>query len=603
MATKPPLAKTNYLAKDYPAIREEILAKIPQITEGRWTNLQESDPGITLLELYASMADNLLFYLDMQGQNFNLETARDRADVIRLLRLIGYEINGVTAATGTVTLRVASDSTPIYPVTVSKGTQVSAQGLGRGIEFITTSENVNLTGPTDTKTLKVVQGVSQQRSFVSDGTPAQKFILSGDDLDKKTVSVLVDTDPSDFDPGELWTLVTSFYYSNSNSKHFKVQLDENSKVFVLFGDGKFGAVPPTNAKITMSAIKTIGADGNIGKNAIKRVTSGVPLVRDAKNNRVGLQVVSSSATSGGANVETIEQAKETALGILYGLNRAMSRPDFVAIMNSIPSVSKSIAWGEAEELNPDFRLQNLVRCSFFVKQFADMYYNPASRGSYRALRDNQIRLLLTPKMPVGLRLSFIDPVVVGIFASIEVGIDLTQYDPNIVIDQIKFNILSAYNIDSVEFGQDVRLSRLLSLVNEVEGVSWAKIIRLHTTQPGIAPDPAPNPPLDILLEKWKIPSFDDSQVLSDPTVPTSVATPHLKATVPVSSYVGLNAILVINPDNQTALLANAFTYFPGANLNHLTITVSGITDFPSPQGGTYGHPSPENDLTTFSALE
>lgn len=602
MAAKSPLAKTNYLSKDYPTLREELLAKIPLITKGRWTNLQESDPGITLLELYGSMIDNLLFYMDMQGQNFNLETARDRADVIRLLRLIGYEINGVTAAIGTVTLKVSSSDTPIYPVTVTKGTQVSAQGLGKSIEFITQS-TVTLSGPTDTKTIQVVQGITQTNSFISDGSPTQKFALPGTELDKKTVAVLVDSDLNDNDPGETWTLVSSFYKSNAEDKHFKVQIDENSKVFVVFGDGKFGAIPPNNAKVTMSIIRSIGADGNVGKNAITRVTSGVPLVKDAKNNKATLTVVSSSATSGGSDVETIEQAKQTALGLLYGLNRAMGRPDFVALMDSIPSVAKSISWGEAEEANPDYRLMNTVRCSFFVKQFSDMFYNPDSRASYRSLRDNQVRSLLTPRMPVGLRLSFIDPVLTGIFTSIQVGIDLNNFDPNLIIDQIKFNILDAYDIDNVNFGQDVRISNILSLVNSVEGVSWAKIVRLHTTPPSISPDPAPNPPLDLLLEKWKIPSFADTQTVADPTAPTTVATPHIQATAPISSFIGVNDITIINPDTQSDILTNAFTYFPGSNLNHITVTYSGVIDQPSPQGGIYGHPSPETDFTTFNSLE
>lgn len=597
-----PLTKTNYLSKDFLTLRAELLGKLPLITGGRYTNLNESDPGLAMLETFFSSVDNLLFYIDMQGQELDLERARQRVDVIRLLRLIGYEMRGKAASQGTITIQVAPTASPIYPVTISVGTQVTAQGTAGALTF-TTTEAATLVGPTDSKTVTVVEGINNSTTFISDGTPTQKFLINTSNVDKKTVQVTVNEDPTDPSISPVpWILVDSFYNYESTDQVFKVQIDEYARVYIIFGDGQFGLIPDQNATIYATFIQTDGAEGNVGQNAISRVSSGVPLVQDSKGGSVQLTVVNSEATAGGDDVENIEEAKATALGLLFGLNRALSRGDYEALTESVPSVTQAIAWGENEEQNPDYRLLNLVRVCFFCESFADMYYNNASRASYRSLRDNQVRTLLTSKMPITTRLMFVDPQFIDVFVNLTVAVDTTKYDPNTVIDQIRFNILDSYNIGNVTFGQDVRISTILSLANAIDGVAWAQVTRLDITPPGTSPDTAPNPPLDIVMDKWKVPTFADISLVT----PSSVAippAPYLQLVSPVSYNVGQNDVTVINPDAQSDILTSSFTYIPGANLQHINITYTTLTNGPNPAGGWFGNPVPASDSTTYSSLE
>jgi hypothetical protein len=601
-STQPfPLSKTNYLSKDYLTLRNELLAKLPLITKGRWTNLNESDPGIGMLETTISMVDTLMFYLDMQGQEMDLDRARQRSNVIRLLRLIGYETRGVSASQGLITLQVSPNESPFYPVYVSKGTQLSAQALTGSVIF-TATENVNLFGPTDTKTIKVVQGVASTNTFISDGTPSQRFVLSSINIDRSLIEVFIDEDPSDTTQTISWNLVTSFYETVSDTKAFRTEIDEFNRVYIIFGDGQFGTVPSQGSLIYVNYYQTIGANGNVGKNSINKVISGVPFVQDKNQSKVNLVVLNSEATAGGSNIETIEAAKTTALGLLFGLNRALSRGDFEALMLSTPGVTKAIAWGENEEQNPDYRMLNRIRACFFSKDFSDMYYDTASRDSYRNLRDNQIRTLLTKKMPITSRLVFVDPVFVDIFVTLQVGINDIKYDPNIVLDQIRFNILDYFSLDNITFGQDIRISTLLSLSQNVPGVAWVKVTRLHMTPPDTGVDLAPNPPIDIILDKWKLPIFTDVTSFVPQTV-TRPSPTYLQTVTPVSYFLGQNDIKIVNPDKQSDILMSGYTYYPGTNLQHITISYSAITDEPSPQGGYFGHPSQESDLTTYSSLE
>ncbi|HRT96263.1 MAG TPA: baseplate J protein, partial [Planctomycetota bacterium] len=60
-----PKLRVNYTNKDYEAIRQELVQRIPTITD-RWTDFNESDLGMVLLELFCGLGDMLLFYLDNQ---------------------------------------------------------------------------------------------------------------------------------------------------------------------------------------------------------------------------------------------------------------------------------------------------------------------------------------------------------------------------------------------------------------------------------------------------------------------------------------------------------------------------------------------------------
>jgi len=86
-------ARLPYINKDYEAIRRELLARIPQLTD-RWTDFNESDLGVVLLELFAGVGDMLAYYLDAQAAESYLPTARRRQSIIDLCSLISYQLHG-----------------------------------------------------------------------------------------------------------------------------------------------------------------------------------------------------------------------------------------------------------------------------------------------------------------------------------------------------------------------------------------------------------------------------------------------------------------------------------------------------------------------------
>jgi hypothetical protein len=79
--------------RDYRQLRQEALERIP-VHNPEWTNFNESDPGVTILELFAFLADSLLY-------RANLIPERNR---IKFLTLLGIELRPPDAARGVITL-------------------------------------------------------------------------------------------------------------------------------------------------------------------------------------------------------------------------------------------------------------------------------------------------------------------------------------------------------------------------------------------------------------------------------------------------------------------------------------------------------------------
>jgi hypothetical protein len=92
----------------------EARARIPVHTP-EWTNLNASDPGITIVDLFAFLTENLLY-----RSNRIPEAVR-----LKFLTMLGISLQPPTPGTGLVV--ISNDKGPIQPITVLAGSQMRAQ--------------------------------------------------------------------------------------------------------------------------------------------------------------------------------------------------------------------------------------------------------------------------------------------------------------------------------------------------------------------------------------------------------------------------------------------------------------------------------------------
>jgi hypothetical protein len=108
----------DYLAKDYSSFRQALLDFIPTRLPG-WTERNEADLGITLLELFAASGDTLSYLQDRIANEAFLNSATQRRSVAGHLALIGYQLDEGASAYTFLQLQVKAvhtlSNTPTQP--------------------------------------------------------------------------------------------------------------------------------------------------------------------------------------------------------------------------------------------------------------------------------------------------------------------------------------------------------------------------------------------------------------------------------------------------------------------------------------------------------
>lgn len=92
-----PVPEPVFDSRTYRQILEEAVARIPAHNP-EWTNFNDSDPGVTLLQLFAFMTENIIY-------RANLIPERNRR---KFLRLVGQPLRAAEPANGIVTFENAS---------------------------------------------------------------------------------------------------------------------------------------------------------------------------------------------------------------------------------------------------------------------------------------------------------------------------------------------------------------------------------------------------------------------------------------------------------------------------------------------------------------
>src|SRR6202011_2654942 len=99
--------------RNYSQILDEALARIP-VHNPEWTNFNKSDPGVTVLELFAFFAETLLY-------RSNQVPERNRR---KFLTLLGVPLQPASSARGLVAF--ANDRGDLLTHTFTAGVEVNA---------------------------------------------------------------------------------------------------------------------------------------------------------------------------------------------------------------------------------------------------------------------------------------------------------------------------------------------------------------------------------------------------------------------------------------------------------------------------------------------
>jgi len=320
-----------------------------------WKDTYRSSTGQMLIELYAYIGNLVLYYIERRAEESYLETAQLRSSVINLVRLINYNPKRKVSAIGV--LKFTIDATRAYKVYIPQYTECKTSA---GAKYLVSEDAVILVGATNV-TVSGIQGQLINITLSSSGTANQEYQIADDSVENTNLFVYVD--------GEIWTEVSSFTSSTSTSKEYRVRSELDGTITVLFGDDVFGKSPALGSTILLKYIKSTGVNGNVYET--DKITSITGTIYDGNDVAVtDITVTNEDVFIGGDDAEDIETIRSEAPKVFKTGDRAVTKTDFISIIENYAGVANANVWGENEETPPNYNLFNTLKICLLMENWA-----------------------------------------------------------------------------------------------------------------------------------------------------------------------------------------------------------------------------------------
>lgn len=467
MAEENFVPQVDYTSRDYLTLREEMEALIPYFAPN-WTNRDPSDFGMTLIELFAYMGDQLNYYIDRSLNEAFINTASQRNNVLKLARLLGYSPTEATAAKVLLTFQNSTASPITVPAKTKVATTVVNSGASTQIPFetdstVTVPAKVGATN--GSITVNATQGESIGFGFdpddgvigISDGSSNQFFEIP----DTPVIGGSVEIDVS----GVKYTYVPFLIDYQSYDPVFTTFTDAEGTTYVQFGDGISGRIPANQAEIKATYRVGGGKIGNVAANTIKFILTNAVAGLTVNNQDVG---PTSGAASGGGDPESTDSIRINAPKSIRALSRAVSLADYASLAIQVPGVAKANAIADVYS-----------SVTIFIAPFGDSGLqsdNITTSDVFNNLAVN-VGKFFENKTPPGTSLTLQPPTYVDVRIMLNCVV-LPQYRNAQVTAAINAAVNELFDFDNVSFSDRISPADLLSTVREVDGVARATLVKM-----------------------------------------------------------------------------------------------------------------------------
>lgn len=424
-----------------------------------WKDIYRSSTGQMLIELLAYILEQGLYYTERRAQESYLTTAKNRSSVINLVSLLNYVPKRQSSSVGVLTFTIdVANSKNIY---IPKYTECESVD---GYKFLTNESAAIEKGQT-TVSVNSIQGSLVTINTTSNGSANQEFLINDTDVENSsdttnpTIRVLVG--------GVEWILVSSFINSDTDDTHYRIVNNMEGTVSVIFGDGVNGGIPTNGASVSIIYVRTDGLDGNV--TYTDKITTINDVIYDEDGTAVtGISVTNNGSFLGGDAEEGIDEIKYEAPRVFATGDRAVTRNDFIAILENYSGVANANVWGEKEEadeagVDADYEMLNKVKISVILQEWE--------------LPDTDFKTVLSEylynnKALISVKYEFVTPVFLNVIPTLRVvvstGHSLSQAQTDIdsvVEDEF---ILG----DTTKLGTIIKYSEILSSIHDLDSVSY-----------------------------------------------------------------------------------------------------------------------------------
>jgi predicted phage baseplate assembly protein len=275
--------------------------------------------------------------------------------------------------------------------------------------------------------------------------------------------------------GGTWTPRRDLLRSGPRDTHLVGEVEDDGRLALRFGDGKYGAPPPPGARFDVAYRVGEGTAGNVGADAINHLV----VCRDATR-RKGTEPAPVPVTrvrnplpaSGGTEPETLDEVRQLApLAIERTRLRAVTATDYAELAAQVPGVQRAAAdirWtGSVQEVHIAVDPPGVEAPSPALLDAVEH-----SLSAYRRIGHDLV-VRPAPLVPVDVELT------VCATPGHQRGHVLAELRRVLGNRRLPDGRLGFFHPDALTFGEPVRVSRLVAVAAAVPGVLSAQVTRLR----------------------------------------------------------------------------------------------------------------------------
>ncbi|MBE9543581.1 MAG: hypothetical protein IMF02_03750, partial [Proteobacteria bacterium] len=248
----------------------------------------------------------------------------------------------------------------------------------------------------------------------------------------------------------LWKEVDTLFGKTKKDAVYTARINNDAEMSVRFGDGVTGTRPPRGRANVMARYRQgLGLEGRVKAGALKTLLDKPKGLKS---------VINPAGADGGADPETLSNARKNAPVTVRTFDRAVSLLDLEDLARSRSEMAKArVTWvwcGDSQVAHLTIAGQ---RGGYFAASALARIH-----ASLTAQRDPNRRLLMGNYKPI--------PILVTATLNIN-----ATYVAAKVADDARSTLLNALSFESLEFAQSVHLSDVYAVLQNVSGVTAVDI--------------------------------------------------------------------------------------------------------------------------------
>ena len=449
------IQKTNpwvgYADRSYQQILNKLLNWRLPVAAPELTDRSQNNPFIVLVDMFSGLSEMLNYSIDSYARERFLATAQEYKSVVDLVKPLDYRIKANLPESVDILFTITPIST--QDILIPTGTALkSTNGNFR------TTQDLLIKAGTSNGVVGAKQWDLQSNILVgiTDNSMNQMIYLGNKyvhNTDQLTIG------------GEIYREVPTFAYSKSDDKVFIVEVDKNKEPYAVLGDGISGSIPPEALPIYLDMYVTNQVKGVAPINSITSLVTAIPLP-----DGITLTMTNPTQSSGGAGIESIEQIRKNAPIAHRTIERAVTYYDYLELISTFPSVGKVA-------ITPS--------CGNSISVIVAPISNQVGGGIASKALLQDVYDFITDKTLIGTN---IDVYAAGI-SILNLEITLTpsyRQDGAKAVELARTTLLTKYGYDNSKINQNIRVSDIYALVDNLQPVDFINIESLS-----LIPYPAP----------------------------------------------------------------------------------------------------------------